>query len=95
MEHAYYEFPSYAGKIIDRVRSADWFMHSFELSNGEDIYNPAGYLYNAEFLEREYTVYLDLNIYQYALNAYKKPRSHDFHRDAIALMVFGKFTNIL
>jgi hypothetical protein len=95
MEHVYYEFPVYAGQIIERVRSADWFIHSFNLDDKDDAYNPAAYLYNAEFFGKSYTVYLDLNIYQYAINAFKKENINELHRDAIALMVFGKFTNIL
>lgn len=95
MEHVYYQFPACAGEIIDRVRAMDWFIHSFAIDDGDDIYNPAAYLYNAEYFGRSYTVYLDLNIYQYAINAFKKNEIKDLHRNAIALMVFGKFTNIL
>lgn len=95
MENVFYEFPPYALKIAEQVRVADWLIHSFELDKEEDCYNPAGYLYNAEFFGREYTIYLDLNIYQYVLSAYKKQHANDLYRSAIALMVFGKFTNIV
>lgn len=95
MEQVYYQFPAYAGEIIGRLRTMDWFIHSFDIDDGDDIYNPAAYLYNAEYFGRSYTVYLDLNIYQYAVNAFKKDKIKELHRNAIALMVFGKFTNIL
>lgn len=94
MEYAIYEFPFYTLEIVKQVRSADWLVHSFELSNNEDIYNPSGYLYNSEFFGKEYTIYLDLNVYQYVLSAYKKRCRNELHRNALALMVFGKFTNI-
>ena len=94
MEHVYYEFPVYAGQIIERVRSRDWFIHSFNIGDKDDVYNPAAYLYNTKFFGKNYTVYLDLNIYQYVISAFKKEKIEELHRDAIALMVFGKFTNI-
>jgi hypothetical protein len=95
MEYVSYKFPPYALKIVDQVRSADWLIHSFELGNEEDVYNPAGYLYNREVFGKEYAIYLDLNIYQYVLSAYKKNNINELHRNAIALIVFGQFTNII
>lgn len=95
MESVYYKFPPYTLQIAEQVKSMDWFIHSFQLSNVEDVYNPAGYLYNAEFFKKEYTVYLDLNIYQYVISAFKKTKIKELHRNAIALIVFGHFTNII
>lgn len=95
MEEILYEFPNYTQEIIDRLIKKDWLIHSFDLDNENDIYNPARYLYNAEFGGLEYTIRLDLNIYQYVLSAFRKNKKNELHRDAIALMVFGKFTNVI
>ena len=95
MEEVLYEFPDYSEEIIRKLLKADWFIHSFDLDNEVDIYNPAGYLYNAEFNNLQYTIHLDLNVYQYVLSAFKKSNKNILHRDAIALIIFGKFTNII
>lgn len=95
MEKVLYEFPGYAQEIIKRLINARWLIHSFDLENENNVYNPAEYLYNSEFNGLEYTIHLDLNIYQYVLSAFKKNKKHELHRDAIALMVFGKFTNVI
>lgn len=94
MEFVVYQFPSYAEQVINQLVEEDWLIHSFPLSNEEEIYNPSAYLYNAELEGVEYAIHLDLNIYQYVLNAIKKSKKNDLHRSAIALVVFAKFTNV-
>jgi len=93
MNEILYNFPSYTQDIIKSLVDNDWFIHSLELQNKYDIYNPADYLYSSEFEDVEYTIFLDLNIYQYVLSAFKKKNKNRLHRDAVALMVFGKITN--
>lgn len=95
MEEILYEYPAYTQEIIEKLIKADWLIHSLDLDKEEDIYNPTGYLYNSEFNGLEYTIYLDLNIYQYVLSAFKKNKKNELHRNAIALMVFGKFANVV
>ncbi len=94
MEEVIYSFPAYTQHIVDKVMETDWFIHSFCLGDEKEIYNPAGYLYNKEYNGIEYSIHLDLNVYQYVLSAYKKENKNELHRDAMALMVFGKFTNV-
>ena len=94
MDCMVYHFPFYAERVIHQLSEEDWFIHSFPLSDEKNIYNPACYLYNADLHGSEYTIHLDLNIYQYVLNAFKKGKKSPLHRNAIALIVFGKFTNI-
>lgn len=95
MDEAEYYFPSYTQEIIKKVIESDWIIHSFDLNNKDDIYNPAAYLYHAEYSGLDYTVHLDLNVYQYVISAFKKHKKNELHRDAIALVVFGKLTNLL
>lgn len=94
MEYVFYEFPDYVEQVIDLLWKNDWLVHSFCLDNEKDIFNPSTYLYNAETSGVEYTIHLDLNIYQYILNAFKKKNKNDLHRSAMALVVFAKFTDI-
>lgn len=86
-----YEFPAYTDEIIKTLKRHDWFVHSF---NTDNVYNPAGYVYASEFDGIEYQFHTDLNIYQYIISAYKKKNKSQLHRDAIALVVFAKITNI-
>lgn len=95
MDYVAYEFPVYAQDVIDKLIQTDWFIHSFPLNNEKEIYNPSAYLYNNEFNGVKYTVHLDLNVYQYVLSAFKKETKNELHRNAMALMLFGKFTNIM
>ncbi|MGI3105285.1 hypothetical protein ACRTEQ_20840 [Vibrio alginolyticus] len=94
MEYVVYEFPDYAEEVIGLLLEENWLVHSFPLSDETDIFNPSAYLYNAETSGIEYTIHLDLNIYQYILNAFKKEKKNPLHRSAIALVVFAKFTNV-
>ncbi|OCH57494.1 hypothetical protein A6D98_19460 [Aliivibrio fischeri] len=94
MEYVVYDFPDYAEQVINLLSEEDWLIHSFPLNDEKDIFNPSAYLYNAEMSGAEYTIHLDLNIYQYILNAFKKEKKNKLHRSAIALVVFAKFTNV-
>jgi hypothetical protein len=94
VEYVVYEFPDYAEQVIGLLLEENWLVHSFPLSDEADIFNPSAYLYNAETSGTEYTIHLDLNIYQYILNAFKKEKKNLLHRRAIALVVFAKFTNV-
>lgn len=95
MELVTYNFPAYTPDILEILAEADWFIHSYDIEDKLEIYNPSRYLYNSEFNGVKYTIHLDLNIYQYVLSAYKKNRKNQFHRQAIALMVFGKIADIM
>ena len=94
MEEVLYQFPCYTQKIINSLIDRDWFIHSFDLQNVHDIYNPAGYLYHSEFEDIEYSIFLDLNIYQYVLSSIKKQNKNQLHRDAVALIVFARLANM-
>lgn len=94
MEYVVYKFPDYAEQVIALLLEGNWLVHSFPLSDDADIFNPSAYLYNADTSGIKYTIHLDLNIYQYILNAFKKEKKNSLHRSAIALVVFAKFTNV-
>lgn len=89
-----FEFPDYAEPIINRLKELNWISHLFFLEDDDCQYNPAMYLANGIRYEAEYSIIFDVNIYQYILNAYKKPTKSQVHRDGIALLVFCQFTNI-
>jgi hypothetical protein len=95
MDQVIFRLPDYAQLIIDQLKSNDWFAHCLQVETEDDIYNPALYLYHSQIKGVGYHLIFDLNIYQYVLSAYKKIDKKQIHRDAIALMVFCKFTDIL
>ena len=86
-----YTFPSYTAEIINTLNRLDWFVHAFDT---DDVYNPAGYVHSQNIHGTEFQFHTDLNVYQYIISAYKKQNKSQFHRDAIAVVVFAKITNI-
>jgi hypothetical protein len=89
-----YTYPSYLDNIIERLTDRDWLVHNFDNVDDSDIYNFADYLYNKQAKGITYTIYLDLNIYQFILNAFKKSKPKQEFRDAIALVAFCQFAEI-
>lgn len=89
-----YLVPKYIDSIISKLRSRDWIIHNFELDDCDDIYNIANYLENYDNDGVEYILYLDVNIYQFILNAVKKDFKKSHFEDAIALIVFCQMANI-
>ncbi len=71
-----------------------WLVHNFNIENENDLYNPANYLYNAEFDKTRYILTLDLNVYQFLINIVKKKIPKENFRDAASLLVFCQVTNI-
>jgi hypothetical protein len=88
----YVHIPSEISKVIKRLIDRDWLVAPFK-AQGEDLYNPAAYLYNIEIEKMNYKVYLDLNIFSYALASLKKTTRDT--RDAIALITFCQFCKIV
>lgn len=86
--------PGYYDKIVGRLLRADWLIHNFRLQDPAELYNPANYLYNIEFENKEYRALLDLNILQYTVNCVKKDATHEAYRDACALLVFCRAAEI-
>lgn len=91
---ALYTYPSYLEDIIESLMMRDWLVHNFENVDDSEIYNFANYLYNKQANGVIYTIYLDLNIYQFILNAFKKSKPKQEFRDAIALVAFCQFAEI-
>ncbi|MCG9736565.1 hypothetical protein L1D32_00070 [Shewanella insulae] len=91
---ALYTYPSYLEDIIESLMERNWLVHNFDNVDDSEIYNFASYLYNKQVNAVTYTIYLDLNIYQFILNAFKKSQPKQEFRDAIALVVFCQFAEI-
>lgn len=89
-----YIYPSEFEKIIEILINRNWIVHNFNNINDLDIYNFADYLYNKQVNGVKYTIYLDLNIYQFILNAYKKNTPKQEFRDAIGLVAFCQLAGI-
>jgi hypothetical protein len=94
MDKRTYIFPEYMSEIIKIVREKDWVVHNFN-SNSKDItYNPPDYLRNIEIGESTYDLILDLNVFQYIVNAVKKDNKNENYISAIALLIFCQQSNI-
>lgn len=87
--------PAYYIEVARRLHAADWMVHNFRDADASQLYNPANYLYNAEFENVKYVASLDLNIMQYIVNCVKKTDQKSHYRDACALLLFCRFANIL
>ncbi|WP_226646046.1 hypothetical protein [Microbulbifer variabilis] len=91
---ALYTYPSHLEEIIGNLMDRDWLVHNFDSVDDLDTYNFASYLYNKQVNGVTYTIYLDLNIYQFIVNAFKKSKPRKEFRDAIGLVVFCQFAEI-
>lgn len=94
MYQVFYQVPAYMDEIIERLSKRNWLVHNFNISEEGDLYNPANYLYNAEFDGTRYVLIVDLNVYQFLLNIVKKATPKDSSRDAASLLVFCQVANI-
>jgi len=88
-----YLVPEYTIDIIERLKDRNWITHNFQLSENDDLYNIENYLENHQS-GIHYTLYLDVNLYQFVINAVKKPFPKDEFRDAIALVIFCQLAKI-
>jgi hypothetical protein len=80
-------------EIVCAIFERDWLVHNFNTNKSNEIYNPSNYLHSA-FSGYNYTLVLDLNIYQFLLNSVKKEIPNKNYRDAVALLVFCQIANI-
>jgi hypothetical protein len=94
MSQAIYHVPSFMEPVVERLSKRMWLVHNFNIENENDLYNPANYLYNAEFDKTRYILTLDLNVYQFLINIVKKKIPKENFRDAASLLVFCQVTNI-
>lgn len=88
-----YLMPYYLNIVIDRLKEKEWLIHSFESIDINEIYNPANYLANMHN-DIFYTLKIDLNIFQYITNGFKKDKLSEEHKDGICLIIFCQLANI-
>ncbi|WP_143314058.1 hypothetical protein [Colwellia sp. UCD-KL20] len=88
------QLPPYTNDIISKVSGLNWFIHYFNLDDEQDIYSIGNYIHNNQLHDVNYIAILDSNVYQFVLNAYKKSTNKPEHRNAIALLVFCRITDI-
>ncbi|EJE4537080.1 hypothetical protein ACE1K8_004559 [Vibrio parahaemolyticus] len=80
--------------IVKRLTDSRLVGHNFQNLDENDLYNPSNFKYQIENLGVAYTLNLDLNVYQFILNSYKKPVVKEQFLDAIALVVFCQMSGI-
>ncbi|MFG0389187.1 hypothetical protein [Vibrio sp. zbq_2] len=80
--------------IVKRLIDCRLIAHNFQNLDETDLYNPSGFRHQIDNLGVTYTLNLDLNVYQFILNSYKKPVVKEQFLDAIALVVFCQMSGI-
>lgn len=94
MSDALVTVPSYFSEVEHRLKTADWLVHNFRVEGANGAYNPANYLYNSYLDDVEYRASVDLNIFEYTVNCIKKEYSDEAHRDACAMLIFCRISEI-
>lgn len=89
-----YQFPSYVANVMEIIGDGEWLVHNFNIDIHSEALNLAGYLYNTEFDGSSYTVCVDLNVFQFLVNAVKKDVPKDIYRLAIAYLAFFQTAGI-
>lgn len=89
-----YSFPSYVEDIMNVIGDGDWLVHNFDVEEHLEMLNPAAYVYNANIENISYTACIDLNIFQFIVNAVKKDSPNDLYRKAIAYLAFFQIAGI-
>ena len=80
---ALYLYPTYFDEIFQNLIKRNWLVHNFNDIEDYEVYDFSNYLRNKDENDVTYTIFLDLNIYQYIINSYKKEYAKDEFRDAI------------
>lgn len=86
-------YPDYLNIILSRIKEKEWLIHTFEIKDLDIIYNPSNYLSN-NYDGISYTIKIDLNIFKYIVNAFKKDKIAENHKDAICFIIFCQLANI-
>jgi hypothetical protein len=93
-EKVFFFLPSYISDICDVLIKSDWFVHNFDSSSSEDVFNPANYLKNIELGGSSYEAVVDLNVYQFILGILKKGCPKDKYRLAASFIAFCQIAKI-
>ncbi len=89
-----YSAPEYFLDIFERLVERKWLIHNFPNLDDNMEYDFSGYLYNREVNQVEYTICLDVNVYQFLLNSTKKHTPKQEYKDAIGLVLFCQIAKI-
>ena len=94
MDQLLLQLPIGFEKVIAQIKKQDWLISNF-YAGVEEIYNPAGYLYNRDLNGVEYKIVLDRNIFRFIVTANKNKNPNEKQRAAISLVTFCQAANIL
>ncbi len=87
------QLPNQFEKIIEQVRRQDWLICNFDAGE-DDLYNPAGYVYNSDFNGIRYKIILDRNIFRFIFTSTNSRTPTEKQRAAIALICFCQAADI-
>jgi len=86
--------PNGLDSVIERLILNQWIISPFDISQ-QDLYNPISYLVNSLDHGIRYYLIIDRNIFSFIISAYKKRNKKTQHRDAIGLIAFCHFSEII
>lgn len=89
-----YEFPDYLADVLAVLGEGGWLVHNFDVDDHLESLNPGAYRYNVQFYGSSYTACIDLNVFQFLVNAVKKDTPKELYRTAIAYLAFFQFAGI-
>lgn len=86
-------FPECFEEVVERLRAADWFVHNFEITDDQMIYDPRGYIHFSESTGASFQVNTDLNVVRYAIECVKNERANEDRLNACAFLLFCRWAN--
>jgi hypothetical protein len=89
-----FQGPVYLSGVMDVIGSGEWLVHNFNVKKHSEALNPAAYLFNSQFDKSSYIAFIDLNVFQFLVNAVKKDFPKDLYRTAVAYLTFLQIAEI-
>lgn len=94
MDQLILQLPIQFAKIIEQIRNQDWLICNFNASEDE-LYNPAGYVYNSDLDGIQYKIILDRNIFRFIVSSSNTQIPNEKQKAAISLVCFCQAADIL
>lgn len=94
MDQLILQLPIQFSEIIEQIRNQDWLICNFDASE-DDLYNPAGYVYNSDLNGIQYKMVLDRNIFRFIVSSTDKKIPNEKQIASISLICFCQAADII